>query len=179
MLRFFAIFAALLALLFIGELSWPAQRWLVQPWTALLAEAGAALLQWFDPGVIAEGKVLRHAQRGAGVAIEAGCNGVEACLMLLAALLAWPASWRARLIGIAAGFAAIQFVNLLRIITLFYLAGWDADLFRFAHLYLWQALIMLDVLAVWLLWLRWVARNEAGRPAAAAAASSSHATRAA
>jgi hypothetical protein len=29
--------------------------------------------------------------------------------------------------------------------------------FEFAHLYLWQALIMLDVLVVWLLWVRYLA----------------------
>ena len=159
MLRFLAVFAALLVLLFVAELSWPAQHWLIQPWTALLASAGAALMQWFDPDVIAQGKVLRHSGSGVGVSIEAGCNGVEACLMLLAALLAWPASWSARLIGIALGFVSIQAANLLRIITLFYLADWNPQTFEFAHLYLWQALIMLDVLAVWLLWLRWAARG--------------------
>ena len=40
------------------------------------------------------------------------------------------------------------------------LAGWHREVFEFAHLYLWQALIMLDVLVVWLLWMRWVARRE-------------------
>lgn len=160
MLRFFATFVGLLALLFIGELTWPVQHWLVQPWTALLARAGAALLQWFDPGVLAEGRVLRHAASGVGVSIEAGCNGVEACLMLVAALVAYPARWAARLAGIALGFVAIQLLNLLRVITLFYLAGWDPRVFEFAHLYLWQVLIMLDVLIVWLLWMRWVARGD-------------------
>jgi hypothetical protein len=28
------------------------------------------------------------------------------------------------------------------------------DVFEFAHLYVWQALIMLDVLVVWLIWIR-------------------------
>lgn len=162
MLRFFGIFIVLLVLLFVAELSWPAQHWVVQPWTALLARAAAALLQFFDPGVLAEGKVLRHAGSGAGISIEAGCNGVEACLMLVAALVAYPARWSARLIGIGAGLLAIQAVNLLRVITLFYLAGWNMRVFEFAHLYLWQALIMLDVLVVWLLWMRWVARTESG-----------------
>ena len=30
-----------------------------------------------------------------------------------------------------------------------------------AHLHLWQALIMLDVVIAWLLWLRWVGRTPA------------------
>jgi hypothetical protein len=40
------------------------------------------------------------------------------------------------------------------IISLFYLGQWRMDVFEFAHLYLWQALIMLDVLVVWLIWIR-------------------------
>jgi exosortase/archaeosortase family protein len=63
--------------------------------------------------------------------------------------------------GIVIGFVAIQALNMLRVITLFYLAGYSESMFRFAHLYLWQALIMLDVLVVWLLWVRQVARSEA------------------
>ena len=79
---------------------------------------------------------------------------------LLAALLAYPADWGARVWGAIAGFAAIQVANLARIITLFYLAGWNQSVFEFAHLYLWQALIMLDVVIVWLLWIRWVTKRQ-------------------
>ena len=175
MLRFFSVFVALLVVLFIVELSWPVQQWLVQPWTALLARTAAGLLQFFSAEVLAEGKVLRHAGSGAGISIEAGCNGVEACLMLAAALLAYPARWSLRWIGIAVGFVAIQAVNMLRVVTLFYLADWNMQVFEFAHLYLWQALIMLDVLVVWLLWMRWVARTEAGTALPLSAADVAHA----
>jgi len=66
-----------------------------------------------------------------------------------------------RMTGVGLGFVAVQAVNVLRIIVLFYLAGQSEAVFRFAHMYLWQALIMLDVLVVWLLWVRQVARHEA------------------
>lgn len=160
MVRFFIIFLVLLVVLFVGELTPPIQQWIVVPWTTLLASASAHLVQTFDTHVISYGKVLQNARTGVGVSIEAGCNGIEACLILLAALAAYPARWQAKLTGIVIGFVAIQSVNLLRIITLFYLAGWSASAFEFAHLYLWQALIMLDVVVVWLVWMRWVARQE-------------------
>jgi exosortase/archaeosortase family protein len=54
----------------------------------------------------------------------------------------------------------VQAANILRVISLYYLGKWDKEVFDFAHLYLWQALIMLDVLVVWLLWIRAVARNQ-------------------
>jgi exosortase H (IPTLxxWG-CTERM-specific) len=159
MARFVFIFVGVLVVLFLGELTSPIQQWIVLPWTSLLASVSALLLQVFDANVVSHGKILQNASTGVGVAIEAGCNGIEACIILVAALAAYPARWQTKAMGMVAGFVAIQALNLLRIISLFYLAGWNAQVFEFAHLYLWQALIMLDVLVVWLLWIRWVARQ--------------------
>lgn len=161
MIRFVLVFLAVLVVLFTAELTHPVQDAIVLPWTSLLATVSAAILSFFDSSVIAYGKVLQHSSTGQGVSIEAGCNGIEACLILIAAVLAYPASWSMRLVGIGLGFLAIQIVNVLRVITLFYLVAYSEPMFKFAHLYLWQALIMLDVLVVWLLWVRQVARREA------------------
>lgn len=160
MLRFFILFLVLLAVFFIAELTPWVQQWLVLPWTGWLALVSAALVKAFDPNVISYGKVLQDSVTGSGVSIEAGCNGVEAFLVLLAAVLAYPAPWRIRAAGVVLGFLAIQTVNLGRIVTLFYLAAWNHQVFEFAHLYLWQALIMLDVVVVWLVWMRWATRAE-------------------
>ena len=48
----------------------------------------------------------------------------------------------------------------MRVISLFYLGQWDFRIFEWAHLYVWQALIMLDVMIVWLLWVRTLPRAE-------------------
>ena len=102
------------------------------------------------------------------MSIEAGCNGVEATIVLVAAVVAYPASWKARTVAILLGFIAIQSLNIVRIISLFYLGDWDLDIFSWVHLYLWPALIMLDVLVVFILYLRYLART-AGEAHAAAA----------
>ncbi len=161
MTRFALVFVALLVLLFTLELTPPVQTYLVVPWTQVLTTISAAMIMPFDDSVISYGKVLQDAVTGQGVSVEAGCNGVEACLILAAAVLAYPASWRLRLWGLLLGFVAVQGVNVLRVISLFYLVRVNPELFKFAHLYLWQALIMLDVLVVWLLWIRQVAKREA------------------
>jgi exosortase H (IPTLxxWG-CTERM-specific) len=164
MTRFALVFVALLLLLFTLELTPPVQTYLVLPWTQVLTTLSAALMMPFDANVISYGKVLQNTVTGQGVAVEAGCNGVEACLILAAAVLAYPAPWRLRFWGLFLGFLAVQCVNVLRVISLFYLVGVNAELFKFAHLYLWQAFIMLDVLVVWLLWIRQVAKSEARQP---------------
>ena len=153
MLRLFLIFLVILSGLFAAELTPPGQA-VVTPWTAILARLSVLAVSPFDPHVIAYGKVIQNPTSGFGVTIEAGCNAVEASIILIAAMLAFPAPWRHKVLGAAVGILAVQSVNVLRIISLFYLGQWRMDVFEFAHLYLWQALIMLDVLVVWLIWIR-------------------------
>lgn len=162
MFRFFAIFLVIQAVLFGIEMLNPVQAAVVQPWTGLLAKASAGIVHVIDPSVISYGRVLQSAKTGFGVSIEAGCNGVEATIVLVAAMLAFPSSWKMKLWGIGLGFIAVQAVNLIRVVSLFFLGQWNYQVFEFAHLYMWQALIMLDVLVVWLLWMRFVAKREAG-----------------
>jgi exosortase H (IPTLxxWG-CTERM-specific) len=79
--------------------------------------------------------------------------------VLNAAIVSFPASSRARIISICLGFLAIQIMNLARIISLFYLGNWNMDFFTWIHLYLWPALIMLDVLIVFVVYLRYLSRG--------------------
>lgn len=154
MLRFFLTFVVLQLTLFGINMLSVVQQHLVLPWTALLARICVALVTLFDSTAAAAGKVLWNTVTGFGVSIEPGCNGIEACIVLFAAVLAFPSTWRHKLVGLVAGFVAVQALNVVRVISLFYLGQWNTDVFNFAHEFLWQALIMLDVLVVWLLWVR-------------------------
>ena len=159
MLRFFLIFLAIQGALFAAELARPIQDAVIIPFTEGIAAVSAWLVKLFDPGAVSEGIVLRDLDSGFAVAIQAGCNGVEATIVLVAAMVAFPSPWKMKLIGIAVGFVAIQVMNLARIITLFYLGQWNETAFQWAHLYIWQALIMLDVLVVFLIWLRYLPKE--------------------
>ncbi|WP_263144138.1 exosortase H [Pseudomonas sp. RIT-PI-AD] len=165
--RFFLFFLVLVLASFTFELTPPAQHVLVLPWTRLLTDICAGLIGIFDSDVMAYGKVLQSFSRGGGVSIEAGCNGIEACILLGAAILAYPAPWRHKLIGLPLGFVAIQALNVLRVISLYYLSLWYQAAFEFAHLYLWQILIMLDVVVVWLIWVRHLPTRDMSDVAAA------------
>ena len=158
MIRFFVLFLVLQAALFGLELTPWAQEWFVVPWTNTLAAISADIVKMFDPQVIAQGKVLQSASTGFAVSIEPGCNGVEATIVLVAAILAFPAPWKRKLLGLLIGIFAVQGLNIVRVISLFYLGQWNFSVFEWAHLYVWQALIMLDVMIVWLLWVRTLPR---------------------
>jgi exosortase H (IPTLxxWG-CTERM-specific) len=157
--RFVIIFLLVLVSLFTIEMQIPVQQKLIEPFTGLLAALSAGLILPFDDSVRAFGKILQFGDTGFAVSIEAGCNGVEATIVLIAAVLAFPASWRDRLIAIVLGFLAVQVMNILRIVSLFYLGDWNLEVFSWVHLYLWPALIMLDVLIVFIVYLRYLARK--------------------
>jgi len=154
MRRFLILFVALLVVAFAGELTPWAQAWLVTPWTDSVARVSGALMRVFDASITTSGNVIGAQGSPFAVSIEAGCNGVEATLVLIAAMVAFPAPWRHRVRGMLIGVAAVQALNVLRVASLFYLGRWNEDAFEWAHLYVWQALIMLDVLIVWVVWVR-------------------------
>ena len=152
--RFLTIFVLLLALAFGLELTPWAQAFVVTPWTDTVARVSGVLMRTFDASITTSGNVIGSTASPFAVAIEAGCNGVEASLVLVAAMLAFPAPWRHRVAGIGIGIATVQVLNVIRVVTLFYLGQWNEHAFEWAHLYVWQALIMLDVLIVWVIWVK-------------------------
>ena len=154
MIRFFVIFSVLLVGLFTLEILQPVEKHFILPFTSLIADISVWLVSAFDENVIATGNIIRDAATGFGVRIERGCNGLEAVIILFAAMFAFPAPLKSKLLGFVIGFFAIQLLNLVRIISLFYLGQWNYVAFEWFHLYLWQALIILDALVVWLIWLR-------------------------
>jgi len=169
MRRFAILFVVILLALFTLELTPPGQA-VVGPWTDLVAQASSAVIRAFDGTAQSQGNMVYSSRTGFAMVIMAGCNGVEAMLVLLAGILAYPAPWRLKFIGLGIGVVAIQALNLVRIVSLYYLGQWDMKWFEWAHLYAWQALIMLDALLVWMLWIRAIPPSSAPAPEAAAAA---------
>ena len=164
MLRFFVLFMGLLVGLFALRITNVVRDAVTLPFTGVLAEVSAFLIKLFDKDVISEGVVIQSMSTGFGVQIAPGCDGIEAVIILVSAIVAFPSPWKHKLVGMVIGFFAIQSLNLVRIISLFYLGQWDQVWFDWFHLYLWQALIVLDALAVWLIWLRYLPRNPRAAP---------------
>ena len=159
MAKFLLIFCGVLAVLFAIEMLNPVQEAVIHPFTAVLANVSTAVILPFDNTVIAQGRILRDATTGFAVSIEAGCNGVEAAIVLIAGIVAFPASIQHKAIAILAGFLFVQALNIVRIISLFYLGQWNYTVFEWFHLYLWPVLIMLDVLVVFAIYLQWLGKR--------------------
>ncbi len=159
MIRFIVIFLVILVSLFLLEIYEPVRQAVVLPFTSLIATVSSWIVQLFDANVHAYGDIIQDTKSMAAIQIAPGCNGVEAMIILLAAIIAFPAPWFYKLKGLFWGFLAIQSLNTIRIISLFYLLQWNYNWFEWFHLYVWQALIILDALIVWLVWLRYLPKS--------------------
>jgi len=148
--RFLAAFLLVLAGSFL-LLSWrPVNDRVVEPFTAGVARASGVALRLVGEDIVRTGTVLRSPSFA--VNIRNGCNGVEAMVILLAAIVAYPAPWRARAIGLALGTVVIQLVNLIRVVALFLTGAYLPRFFDSSHTLVWQTVVILVALLVWVFW---------------------------
>lgn len=89
-----------------------------------------------------------------------GCEGTEAMLLLLAAILSFSANWKYKLIGIVCGIALVYFVNLGRIVGLYFALRHDQFLFDIIHGYIGPTLIILIAGLFFLGWTNVSQRHE-------------------
>lgn len=161
-ITFLAVFLLLLAGGFTVVAWKPVNDHLVEPFTAGVARASGVALNLIGQKVTLDGTVLTGPRFA--VNIKNGCNGVETMLIFLAAVLAFPASWPARLAGLGIGILAIQAVNLLRVVALFLTGAYLPRLFDSSHTVIWQTIVILSGV---LLWIYWAHRFAAPRPSEA------------
>ena len=126
----------------------------VEEFATGLAGVSAWLIHLFGGAVIQQGGILSTPTQDFAILILNGCDGLNVVILLWSAIIAYPAKWKWRLVGLVGGLAAIQGFNLLRLISLLYLGQYNESLFDFAHLHLWETLIILDAIVVFGLWSR-------------------------
>lgn len=143
-------FVALLVAFYLIVASHPVNDNVVVPFTAGIASFSGKILNAMGEKVEVIGTEIRSSSFG--VNIENGCNGVETALLFGAAVLAFPASWARRLLGLAAGFLAIQALNLFRVVTLFWIGLHRPALFNSSHTVIWQSVVVLFGVILFLLW---------------------------
>jgi exosortase H (IPTLxxWG-CTERM-specific) len=133
----------------------PVNDHVVVPFTEFLVRISTALLAAIGEKTQSVGTVIQSP--AFAVDVKNGCNGIEAALLLVAAMLAFPASPKQRALGIAAGLAVIQGVNLFRIVSLFWLGVHYRNAFELFHAAVWQTALILLAVGIFLAWSRFTA----------------------
>ena len=86
------------------------------------------------------------------VEIRSNCNAIYEVGLYTAAVWAFPASWRERLIGTLVGAAILYVVNIVRIASLLAVGLLQPAWFETSHLYAWQAVFLVVVATCWIAW---------------------------
>lgn len=146
LVKFFAILIAAYLLI-----AWnPVNDRVIVPFTEMITRGSGALLHVIGQNVNVHGTVISSSRFG--VNVNNGCNGVEAMLILLASIVAFPASLRARVTGLLLGALAVQLLNAIRIVTLYLLGAYHPRLFDLFHTAVWQIVIILAAIGFFLAW---------------------------
>jgi len=135
----------------------PVNDAVIVPFTAGITRVAAAILNAMGQGVAVAGTIITSPRFA--VNVNNGCNGVEAMLILLASIAAFPASWKSRLKGLFLGALIVQLLNEVRIVTLYLLGAYHPRLFQLFHTAIWQVAIILSAIGFFLLWSARVAPN--------------------
>ena len=88
------------------------------------------------------------------------CGAIPSMSIFAAAVLAFPTALWGRAIGIVIGLPLLYMVNIGRLTFLAFIGAWTnhGELFTFFHEYVWQAVFIIFVVAVWLVWVETLVR---------------------
>lgn len=129
----------------------------VDPFTRWIAQLTRLALTLAGTQAWASGKVVGTPTFS--VAIQNNCNAIYETALFVAAVLAYPATWRQRAWGVLLGVVALYIVNLVRVLSLIYVGSYFRQYFNASHIYVWQSLFIVFALGLWIYWAGTLVRN--------------------
>lgn len=91
--------------------------------------------------------------------IVRGCDALEPAALFLAAVIAFPVSFRKKLIGALLGIVLIEATNVVRMVSLYFVGVHWRQHFKMMHEEVWQAGFIVISVSFWALWALWASRN--------------------
>ncbi len=158
MLRFALPFLVLIAAFLALGATATAEQLLHAPLCRMVADVARLPLAVLGDASVT-GRVLRF--DGFDAVVVEACNGFLPTAIYVAAVLAFPCSWRARAWGLALGVPAIQVINVGRVVSLMILGAYWPALFERVHIFLWQTLVIALTMAIWVGWIESVVERDA------------------
>ncbi len=90
------------------------------------------------------------------------CGAIEVMAIFFAAIMAFPTRWWRKLIGVLLGIPIMYSVNIFRLTCLAIIGALTdgGEWFDFSHQYVWQAIYIVFVVAVWLAWIEFLVNRK-------------------
>jgi exosortase H (IPTLxxWG-CTERM-specific) len=156
-LVFIGLFAVQMIVFYCIYLPPYTQEKLITPIATFYAILSGMVLNLFGYDITLFGDTISSPQFS--IAIKKGCDALEPMGLFIAGILAFPALFRKKIIGLLIGLLVIFFLNIVRIISLFITGIHNYALFEAMHIEIWQVIFILVAIGLWFLWLRWAVRK--------------------
>lgn len=157
-LKFLGIFALLMAIYYAATTTSAVNDKFFPWYLSRTASVSGAIVN----GLGFEGMEIRDktlfSRRGT-ITVERGCDAIAPTALFISAVIASPAAWPLRLIGMVGGVFILMVVNVIRIITLFWTRVFWASAFDVMHLDIWQFLFILLAILLWAVWASWATKK--------------------
>lgn len=124
----------------------------VARWTATWASVALNLL---GASTRVDGNILSSQSFAVNIVKE--CTAVGPLVLFTGAIIAYPAPLRAKAMGILLGLVLLTAVNVVRIVTLFWIGSAFPQYLSVAHLLVWQTAMILFAIVLWLFWVERIA----------------------
>jgi exosortase/archaeosortase family protein len=136
---------------------------LFESYLGVNAQVSAAILRLFGEDASAGQTVIRSPSLP--LEIKRGCDAIQASAFFVFIVLASPVGipLRRRLPAVLLGTLALLFLNIARIVSLFYAAHYSQRLFNVLHVEVWQPVFIFLPLCFWFVWLRRAMRGTGNR----------------
>ena len=135
----------------------------LQAYLGVLASLSGAILSWIGHDVAVDG--VRMSSARFAVEVADGCDAIQLCALLTAAVIAFPVPLARRLRAIFFGLLWLQSLNFARIVSLFLIGTHSAGVFVSFHKVIWPTTLILITVTTWIGWVLWGYRSDAGRTA--------------
>lgn len=153
------IFLALLAAFYTFEFTHLARGPARHAYLRWIANTSARILTVMGHDAEADGTDVRSSRFS--VKIVRGCDALDPTAAFVAAVFASPVSLWSKLPGLLIGTASLLLINLVRVVSLFYIGIHFPAAFKFMHHDVWQAAFVVLAVVFWLIWVQWATRRSA------------------
>ncbi|GAB5466930.1 MAG: hypothetical protein Kapaf2KO_23660 [Candidatus Kapaibacteriales bacterium] len=125
----------------------------LQPYLDVSAWIASGIIGLFSDNVYASGEFINGS--GRSMALSYGCDGTDQFIVFIAALVAFPAEWKKKAVGLAIGIGLLYAINIIRIVGLFYIFGRSVESFDLFHETILPLVFIALSLVMWYMWIKW------------------------
>lgn len=123
----------------------------IDPFLNFNAQLSTNIWNLFNNSLSAEGAIILSPDFKFKVTAE--CTSIGPTFILLSAIIAWPSTFKETINGILFGAVSLFIINLIRILTLFYIGSSFPNYLDLFHYYIWQGIVVLLALGLWVFWM--------------------------